>query len=305
MAGCAVQVMIPSGAVWDSIYYDDASLDRETRETRGALSMSRADALRLSRFSENLRVLCSYVRSVSHVCRQLDINRQQFARYLNGETLPSQYNLRKICDFFGVEESEIFFSNDEFRQLVSPQGRVRRKGASKMVEALHLPLAESTTATWYAGYYYRYLRSIEYPGCIIKAAVRIFLEHDRVRTKAIERLKPEHKERRRFETYKYEGVLMVLADRIFLVEMDVLLRNAVTETILYPTHKHPMTYLYGDAFGISSGVSREPYMTPMVYEFVGTQVNLRDLLSQCGLYDEQSSSIDDDVRNYVLRKERT
>lgn len=267
--------------------------------------MSRSDALQLNRFSENLRVLCSYVRSVSHVCRQLDINRQQFARYLNGETLPSQYNLRKICDYFGVEESEIFLSTDEFRQLISPQGGTRRKGPLKIVEALDLPLTESMIASRYVGYYYRYLRSLEYPGCIIKAAVRIFMERDRVRTKAIERLKPEEQERCRFETYKYNGVLMVLADRIFIVEMDVLLRNAITETILYPTHKHPMTYLYGDAFGITSGVTREPYMTPMVYEFVGTQVNLRELLSACGLYDERSPSIDDDVRRYVLQAART
>jgi hypothetical protein len=100
-------------------------------------------------------------------------------------------------------------------------------------------------------------------------------------------------------------VLLLLADRIFIVEMDVLLRNAVTETILYPTHKHPMTYLYGDAFGISSGIAREPYMTPMVYEFIGTQVNLKKVLAQCGLYDEQSPAIDEDLRRYVLQKEQS
>lgn len=266
--------------------------------------MSRSDALQLSRFSENLRILCSYVRSVSHVCRQLDINRQQFARYLNGETLPSQYNLRKICDYFGVEEAEIFIATDEFRQLISPQGGTRRKRPQSIVETLDLPLTESTTAARYVGYYYRYLRSVEYPGCIIKAAVRVYMERDRVRTKAIERLKPEKQDRRRFETYKYNGILLVLADRIFMVETDILLRNAITETILYPTHKHPMTYLYGDAFGITSGVSREPYMTPMLYEFVGTQVALRRFLSECGLYEEQSPSIHDDVRRYVLQAER-
>lgn len=267
--------------------------------------MTRTDSAQVGSFSENLRALCSYVRSVSHVCRQLDINRQQFARYLNGETLPSQYNLRKICDYFGVEESEIFLPTDEFRRLISPQGGTRRNRPAKIAEVLDLPLTESTIASKYVGYYYRYLRSLEYPGCIIKAAVKIFMERDRVRTKAIERLKSEKKQKRRFETYKYNGVLVVLADRIFMVEMDMLLRNAITETILYPTHKHPMTYLYGDAFGITSGVSREPYMTPMVYEFLGTQVDLKELLSQCGLYDEQSSSIDDDVKSYVLRKART
>ncbi|HET6629490.1 MAG TPA: helix-turn-helix transcriptional regulator [Woeseiaceae bacterium] len=265
--------------------------------------MSRSDALRLDRFGENLRVLCSYVRSVSHVCRQLGINRQQFARYLNGETLPSQYNLRKICDHFGVEESEIFLPVQEFRQLISPQAATQRKTPEKILGALDLPLADSTAAARYVGYYYRYLRSVEYPGRIIKAAVRVFLERDRVRTKAIERLKPEQAEHRRFETYKYAGVLVLLADRIFMVELDVLLKNAITETILYPSHKHPMTLLYGEAFGISSGVARQPYMTPMVYEFVGTQVNLRQFLSRCGLFDQDSTAIDDEIRRYVLKRQ--
>lgn len=265
--------------------------------------MSRSDTRQIRRFAENLRALCSYVRSVSHVCRQLGLNRQQFARYLNGETLPSHYNLRKICDYFGVEEAEIFLPVEEFRQLISPQGGTRRKNPASTVDMLDLPVTESSAAKRYVGYYFRYLRSVEYPGRIIKAAVGVFHERDRLRTKAIERLKPEQQECRRFETYKYAGVLMLLADRIFIVETDLFLRNAITETILYPTHKHPMTLLYGQAFGISSGVSREPYMTPMVYEFAGAQANIRQLLSQCGLYDENSTAIDDGIREYVLKRQ--
>lgn len=266
----------------------------------------RSDALQLIRFAENLRLLCSYVKSVSHVCRHLSINRQQFARYLNGETLPSSHNVRKICDFFGVDEEEIFLPPERFRRLVSakPQSR-RKRPASSIVDALDLPFAGGMAGGLrYVGYFYRYLRSVEYPGRIIKAAVQIFVEEDRLRTKAIERLKPEQGARRRFETYKYDGVFMMLADRIFIVETDSLLHNSITETILYPTHKHPMTLLYGEAFGISSGASREPYMTPMVYEFIGTQVNLRALLASCGLYEEQSPAIDERVRRYVLHRER-
>lgn len=55
---------------------------------------------------KNLRLLCSYHRSIAAVCRELGVNRSQFNRYLGGETMPSLRLMRRICDFFGVEESK-------------------------------------------------------------------------------------------------------------------------------------------------------------------------------------------------------
>src|SRR5688572_20333441 len=103
--------------------------------------MAPPDTQRLEYFSENLRLLCSYTRSVSHVCRHLDINRQQFARYLNGETLPSLHNVRKICDFFGVEEAEIFLPPARFRPIVSTRPASRSGPPPNVVEGLDLPSA--------------------------------------------------------------------------------------------------------------------------------------------------------------------
>ena len=53
-------------------------------------------------FSANLNLLCSYQRSIAEVCRKLKLNRQQFNRYLNGQSRPSRHNMRRICDYFGV-----------------------------------------------------------------------------------------------------------------------------------------------------------------------------------------------------------
>ncbi len=51
-------------------------------------------------FSQNLRLLCGYYKSVAMVCRSLDINRQQFNKYLGAQATPSLFTLRKICAFF-------------------------------------------------------------------------------------------------------------------------------------------------------------------------------------------------------------
>ena len=40
-------------------------------------------------FCANLRMLCSYYRSVADVCRKLNINRAQFNRYLIERTFPA------------------------------------------------------------------------------------------------------------------------------------------------------------------------------------------------------------------------
>ncbi|MBL9052493.1 MAG: helix-turn-helix transcriptional regulator, partial [Tabrizicola sp.] len=66
----------------------------------------------------NLRLLCSYGRSISAICRQARINRHQLQRYLNGSAAPSLHTLRRICDFFGVEEHEILLPQRDFAALI-------------------------------------------------------------------------------------------------------------------------------------------------------------------------------------------
>ena len=69
-------------------------------------------------FSKNLRLLCSYYKSIAEVCRRIPINRSQFNKYLNGTSTPSRFILRSICDFFGVEEYEIYLPHSQFAQIV-------------------------------------------------------------------------------------------------------------------------------------------------------------------------------------------
>ncbi|WP_460060588.1 helix-turn-helix domain-containing protein [Pseudomonas sp. H2_H09] len=76
-------------------------------------------------FSQNLRLLCGYYKSVAMVCRSLDINRQQFNKYLGAQAAPSLFTLRKICAFFGVDEDEIFSEHESFRALLSRQRAAR------------------------------------------------------------------------------------------------------------------------------------------------------------------------------------
>ncbi len=58
--------------------------------------------------SENLSRLCGAEKSIAAVCRATGINRQQFNRYLSGNTLPNKNNMGKICRYFRIHESDLF-----------------------------------------------------------------------------------------------------------------------------------------------------------------------------------------------------
>lgn len=58
--------------------------------------------------SSNLMRLCEREKSIAAVCRAAQINRQQFNRYLSGETLPNRSTLARICRYFEVDEEELF-----------------------------------------------------------------------------------------------------------------------------------------------------------------------------------------------------
>lgn len=54
-------------------------------------------------FGQNLRELVTRAPSISHVCRELDINRSQFNRYLSGEANPRPDILQRICAYFDCD----------------------------------------------------------------------------------------------------------------------------------------------------------------------------------------------------------
>lgn len=54
-------------------------------------------------FGDNLKQLSQSYSSVAALCRDLDINRTQFNRYLSGESFPRPDVMHKICKFFDVD----------------------------------------------------------------------------------------------------------------------------------------------------------------------------------------------------------
>lgn len=59
-------------------------------------------------FAQNLRKQCEKFESIADACKQIDVNRQQFNKYLSSAMLPNARTLKRICQVFGIEEWELF-----------------------------------------------------------------------------------------------------------------------------------------------------------------------------------------------------
>lgn len=63
-------------------------------------------------FCEVLRILCQETGSINQICRDVGINRQQFAKYMSGTNMPSLFFVQKLADYFKISPS-VFFLNVE------------------------------------------------------------------------------------------------------------------------------------------------------------------------------------------------
>jgi transcriptional regulator with XRE-family HTH domain len=247
----------------------------------------------------NLRFLCSMFPSIALVCRKTGLNRQQFNKYLSGQVRPSRHNLRIICDFFRVTEAELHLESSRFSEIISL--KKRNTGGSTLPEALrHIESLYRNSAPLdrYVGYYFRYHYSFNYPGMLIKSFAQISERHGRFYWTNIESTKWSGS-RKPAANSTYKGAIFLLADRIFIIEYHSLLRNSITEMILYPSHHARVTRLIGIQTGAPSIRGRRPSASRVMLEYLGRNVDVRKALKSIGAFSEDKSGIDPSIRELV------
>ncbi len=240
---------------------------------------------------ENLRLLCSYHNSIADVCRRLNINRSQFNRYLNGQTLPSLRLMRKMCDFFGVEEAEILMPHGQFRELVrlKPVGNAIELEKNLAIRSAEKILQSSRAdLDPYVGYYFTYYNSMSFPGKILKGISQIYRTSFSTNIKTLEIIGETGE-----DTFicKYEGACYMLGDRLFITALETLTQNEAIQIILYPSYTSRIRHLTGIMSGVAAQAGRQPTATRIVMEYIGTSVDLRKCVKTCGLFDYEGSEI--------------
>jgi len=97
-------------------------------------------------FTGVLRMLCEKRGSVNAVCRELGINRQQFAKYLSGTNLPSAYVIQRLILYFSVDPN-VFFLRGRRRNRFSPVSHANEEAdAIGLNEGFYLEYAMSPSS---------------------------------------------------------------------------------------------------------------------------------------------------------------
>ena len=252
-------------------------------------------------FARNLRFLCSYYRSVSEVCRRVGLNRQQFNKYVVGSARPSGRNMRRICDFFGVDEYEILSPHAELRRIIEIKGvRNAEDSESAVLQRIKDTMSSSGKELQaYLGCYHFYFYSFSYPGKLLKALLHMTERNGLVTYRRIERLIDRETPYSTGSVFKYEGVAIYLRERIFMIDHEALMGNEISQTILYPSYKSNVDLLSGLTLGTAGKTSREPICSRVVLQFLGDSIDLRPAMTSCGLYNPDSQEIDPAIRQSI------
>jgi hypothetical protein len=79
----------------------------------------------------------------------------------------------------------------------------------------------------------------------------------------------------------------------------MLTKSAVCHTILFTSYRNVVDTLSGITTGVGSINSHMPKATRVEYQFLGKQVQLKETLRGCGIYDLDSKLIDSDIRERI------
>lgn len=242
---------------------------------------------------ENLKIACATQRSISQLCRAININRQQFNRYINGQTRPSAHNLARIANYFDLDTADFGLAPKHFRERL----RKPTLGRYESSELLKGFPGNLTALRRHIGYFQTYHRSPSWPGMVVCSCSRLIEQRGLVHVKSMERLRDPGNGIQQFS--KYVGLAAFYRNRIFITERVVGPNSMLSQTILLPFDQYQRVYLRGTTMGISWRRENLPYASRMIWRYVGVEPDLRELLARCGPLPLTSRHLPPTVRSFL------
>lgn len=93
------------------------------------------------------------------------------------------------------------------------------------------------------------------------------------------------------DVYKYVGILASVGDRLHFMDQESITGNELTHTIVYPSYRNRVTTLTGLTMGVSGSDQRLISASPVVLEYIGRGIKLREAIEGCRIYDSSSKEI--------------
>ena len=249
--------------------------------------------------SENLRCICAEVGSVSQICRDIGINRQQFNRYLNEGKPPSAHNMRRIARYFDVPEADFLEAPPEFMRR---HVKSRRDHQTKPIDFLDETFRDQARLLRrYAGFYHVHFKTPSWTGMVLRSLIHVYEKDGYMMTRLRERARSRDDTVRQRSAHL--GALAMRGNRIYLVEKELLRDGSIAETILEATDRQQLRYLQGMSVSIAWRPRATPYASRVVWKRVPERTSARDALRACGAFPIQSTQIDPTVRRFLQKTE--
>lgn len=191
-------------------------------------------------FSRNLNMLCSAYGNNSEIARQLGITRQQLAKHLQAESLPTERTLARMSRFFGVEETDLV--NPDFRADTSSR-------EYRYAQAITAALTSTDPPDLPEGRFDLYFSYPNEPDAMLRALVLTRHVEGTVEFRRITSFYQRDRADWRFFRGDHRGIAVQAADAIYLCGINrlptyepsiVALKKQATSVPLYRGHSMVM-----------------------------------------------------------------
>ncbi|WP_334174606.1 helix-turn-helix transcriptional regulator [Pseudoxanthobacter sp.] len=254
-------------------------------------------------FAENLRLLCDRQGSISAICRKININRQQFNKYLSGLHVPSSQNLRIIANYFGLSPQILFSDPDEFRTLIDGNffHTMSRLGGLPEFSSFvsNIVMGQDVDDSALVGVYDRYQYSSIYKGFVLRSAFCIYRNQDFLRHYYIERFPSYDAPGKTEYVFKYHGFTLPVADRLFTLDVETIQNNELTFGVYAQVRRNTKKFMFGISSGIAATTFRQPYSTKVALHYRGPGMVTREHMKTLTVMDRNDPSIPREAMQYL------
>lgn len=237
------------------------------------------------------------------MCRKLNLNRQQFNKYLSGLHLPSPQNLRLIANSFGLSVRILFSDAEEFQTLVEGnffQAMDTMRKSSELNKFIEQTVVESSGEHQdIVGTYARYQFSSIYKGSVLRSAFCIYKNQEFLHHYYIERFPNADIPAKTDYVFKYYGFVFPLAGRLFTADFEGIQRNEITFGVFAPVRRSSSKFMFGIASGIAATMFRQPYSAKVALHYQGPGLLRRRHLEATAVMERNDPTIPREVMQFL------
>jgi transcriptional regulator with XRE-family HTH domain len=235
----------------------------------------------------NLRRLCAMHGSIAAVCREMGVNRQQFDRYLSMDALPNRATTTRICQYFAIEEAELYRDPETFDGFDGPVKPAKPRdptGDGPIEGRVFAPPLPQIAP----GFYLTYFSIPESPDETLCAVTAIRTEGERTTFRRMTGLSESRTSRWSYFVGDHEGIVMERNNWFYFLALNRRGAKEPTFMSLRSVPYAPETLLCGHGM-IFTGTT--PSVTTTVMRPAPKGISLRNALRSAKVYNSSDPAI--------------